>query len=207
MLIQSGAFVNFKGNPMNKQKGFSLTGGMLALIIFGLIALISIPSYISAANYGNATEQKLLAIVENNENIYANGTQKVIEIAQVPSMYKNDLKEVVTAAVQGTYGPNGSQQVFLALKERNVNLDAQMYRKIQQVIEGFRNEFQNAQTQMLDVKRTYKTALGTVWQGMWLRFAGYPKTELSKFDIVTTETARETFRTKRDAGIQLVPAK
>lgn len=187
----------------NFQRGFSLSGGLIAVIVLVLVALITIPSYITAANYGNATEQQLNGILENNENIYANGTQKVIEIAQVPAMYKNDLKEVVTAAVQGTYGPNGSQQVFLALKERNVNLDAQMYRKIQQTIEGFRTQFQNAQTSMIDVKRSYKTALGSVWQGFWLRLAGYPKTNLDKFDIVTTDTARETFRTKRDQGINL----
>ena len=188
------------------QRG-AVSGGLIILIVVGLIGLITIPSYISAANYGNATEQRLLATVENNENIYANGTQKVIEIAQVPAMFKNDVKEVVTAAIQGRYGSNGSTAVFQMLREQNGTLDPSLYKKIQQVIEGFRTEFQNAQTAMLDIKRSYKTALGSVWQGFWLGIAGYPKTDLTKFDIVTTDTARETFRTKRDKGIDLTAPK
>ena len=92
------------------------------------------------------------------------------------------------------------------LKEQNPQLDASMYKKIQQVIEAFRNEFQQNQTEMIDMKRNYVTALGNVWQGMWLKIAGYPKTDLSKFAIVTTDKAAETFRTHRDTGIQLRPA-
>jgi Tfp pilus assembly protein PilE len=191
---------------MKRSQLGAISGGMIALIIGILLAVITIPSYISAANWGNRTEQALLAKVENNENIYANGTQKVIEIAQVPSMYAADISKITKEAISGRYGADGSKAVFQMLKEQNPQLDASMYKKIQQVIEAFRNEFQQNQTEMIDMKRNYTTALGNVWQGMWLKFAGYPKTDMSKFAIVTTDKAAETFRTHRDTGIQLRPA-
>lgn len=192
------------------QRG-AISGALIAVLaMFGFLFVVGgfvVMSYISAANYGNRMENALLTKVDNNQNIYANGTQKIIEIAQVPAMYVEDVTKVTQAAIGGRYGADGSKAVFQMLREQNPQLDASMYKKIQQVIEEFRNEFQNNQTAMLDMRNTYKTALGTVWQGMWLKFAGYPKTDLSKFDIVTTDKAAETFRTKRDTGVQLRPAK
>ena len=188
-----------------KQRG-AVSGGVIALIVFALVALISVPSYISAKNFGVRTENGLRTKVENNENIYAQGTQKIMEIAQVPAMYADDLKKVVTAAIQGRYGDKGSQATFQWIQEQNPTVDPSMYKKIQQVIEAFRNEFQQAQTEMLQMRNTYENALGYFWQGMWLSVAGYPKIDLSQFKIVTTDKARQTFETKRDSGITLRPA-
>jgi hypothetical protein len=190
---------------MKKQFG-AVSGSIIAVIIFATVALISIPSFISAKNFGVRTENALRAKVENNENIYAQGTQKVMEIAQVPAMYTDDLKKVVTAAIQGRYGDKGSQATFQWIQEQNPTVDPSMYKKIQQVIEAFRNEFQQAQTEMLQMRNNYENALGYVWQGMWLSLAGYPKIDLAQFKIVTTDKARQTFETKRDTGIQLRPA-
>ncbi len=191
---------------MKRSQTGAVSGAMIALIVGVLLLIIAIPSYISAANWGNRTEQALLAKVENNENIYGQGVQKVIEIAQVPSMYAADVSKITKEAISGRYGADGSKAVFQMLKEQNPQLDASMYKKIQQTIEAFRNEFQQNQTEMIDMKRNYVTALGNVWQGFWLKIAGYPKTDLSKFAIVTTDKAAETFRTHRDTGIQLRPA-
>lgn len=178
---------------------------IIGLIIAAAIGISVIGSYISYANYGNRTERALVAKVDDNQNIYANGTQKIMEIAQVPTMYKNDLKEIVTAAIQGRYGAQGSQATFQFLKEQNPSLDPSMYKKIQQVIEGFRNEFQQGQKEMLDMRRSYETSLGNVWGGTWLSMAGYPKVDMKQFQIVTTDKAASTFSTHRDSGIQLLP--
>jgi len=178
-------------------------GTIIALIVFGVLAAILFGSYISAANFGNRTEMALKAKIEDNENIYANGTQAIMEIAQVPSMYKNDLLEIVKADIQGRYGPNGSQATFQWLNERQIPIDASMYKAIQQQIVAFRGKFEIAQREMLDQRRAYETALGTFPRSIFLSMAGYPKLDLSKFTIVTTDKARQTFETKRDTGIQL----
>lgn len=179
--------------------GISAGVAVLAVAIGG--------SYISAANRGNRLEVAIKAKYADNENIYANGTQKVMEIAQVPGMYAADLQKVVTSAIQGRYGANGSQATVQWIKEAGLNLDPSMYKKIQQAIEAFRDEFKNSQTQLLDQCRNYETLRGYVWSGMWLNLAGYPKMDVNKMcTIVTTDKARQTFETKRDTGIQLRPA-
>jgi Tfp pilus assembly protein PilE len=71
---------------MRKQNGNVLIGVIIAIAIVLCLAVPAIFGYVSAYNLGNRTENQLNAMLENNENIYANGTQKVIEIAQVPSM-------------------------------------------------------------------------------------------------------------------------
>ena len=186
---------------MSTVKTLSIVGAV-AVIGIGLIG-----SYISYANYGNRTEVAIKAKYADNENVYANGTQKVMEIAQVPTMMKDDLKEVFTAAIQGRYGENGSQATFQWLQEQNPQLDPGIYRQLQQVMESFRNEFKNAQTALLDQCRSYETARGNVWSGLWLRITGYPKMDIEKMcTIVTTDKARQTFETKRDTGIRLRPA-
>ena len=189
---------------MRRNQNGSVVLGIVAVVLV-LLALIvpSVFGYISAYNLGNRTENQLTAILENNENIYANGTQKVIEIAQVPQMYAEQVSKVTKEAIQGRYGQEGSKAVFQMLQEQNPQLDPAMFSKIQVVIEEFRNKFERAQTDMIDVKRSYNTQLGSLWTGFWLKIAGYPKNDLKKFDIVTTNKARETFETKRDSGIQL----
>lgn len=173
-------------------------------IIAALLFLVVIPSYISAANYGNATEKRLDAKLSDNENVYAQGTQAIVEIAQVPQMYIQDLKTIVTADIQGRYGQNGSQAVMQWLQERQLPFDASMHKSIQQSIKAFRGKFENSQRELIDIRRGYETSLGNFWEGFWLARAGYPKVDLKKYDIVTTDKARQTFETKRDTGINLL---
>lgn len=188
---------------MRKQNGSVLIGAIVSIALILAIAIPCILGYVNAYNFGNRIENQLLGMVENNENIYANGTQKVIEIAQVPKMYADQVSKVTKEAIEGRYGPDGSRAVFQMLQEQNPQLDPAMFSKIQVVIEEFRNRFEVGQRDMIDVKRSYNTALGSLWTGFWLNVAGYPKVDMKKFDIVTTDKARDAFETKRDKGIQL----
>ena len=173
-----------------------IIGIVLALVIIPVLVCVS--SYVTYHNYGNAQEQSIKAAYKNNQNILSQYNLKLGEVVQVPSMYKDDLKEVFDAALQGRYGENGSKAVFQFIKEQNPTIDSSMYVKIQQLIESGRNEFQLAQTQLLDKKRSYETALGNVWSGLWLRITGYPKIDLDEYDIVVEESTVKTFETKRD---------
>lgn len=188
----------------NQQGSIVVIVAIVALIL-GLIG-VGILSYVSAYNFGNKIENQLKAVLEDNENVYAQGTQKVIEIAQVPAMYAADVSKVTKEAIQGRYGADGSKAVFQMLREQNPTLDPSMYAKIQTVMEEFRNKFEVSQRSMIEVKRSYNTALGSLWRGLWLGIAGYPKINLDDYKIVTTDKARDAFTSKRDKGIQLLPA-
>lgn len=185
----------------------------LVAILIGFVAFIVVVigvlfgSYVSANNTGNSMEQAIKSTYENNENVLAQYSQKVMEAAQVPAMMTEDLSKVAKAAISGRYGADGSKAVFQAIQEQNPQLDPLLYRNVQQIIEGGRTEFQNNQTRLIDQKRVYQVALGNFWGGMWLRIAGYPKIDLEKYKIVTTDRASNAFKTgKEDAPIQLRPA-
>lgn len=170
------------------------------VVLLTIIAIAAAASYVSAFNYGNRLENQLKAVQTDNKNKLAQYGQKVLEVAQVPEMYKNDVVQVTTAAIQGRYGPDGSRATWQMIQEQNPNLDASMYKQIQQVIESGRNDFQAGQTRQIDIRRSYETALGSFWQGTWLGIAGYPKVDLKSFDIVSTGRADAAFETKQEDG-------
>lgn len=182
---------------MSKIIGFSVLA--VSVMTIGIAAT----SYIGANNYGKMTEATLKAKYQQAQNVRGTYGQKVREAAQVPGMYTEDLQKVTDSAIQGRYGAEGSKAMFQMLKEQNPQIDASMYVKIQQIVESGRNEFQNAQEAVLDVRRSYESQLGLFWRGMWLGLAGFPETDLSKYDPVITEETKQAFDTKRDAAIQL----
>lgn len=178
-----------------------IVGGFIAFMF--LIAAFLGLTYIKYANLGASYETRLEAVWDENKVTLNNYTTKVQEIAQVPDMYKNDLKEVIKETFQGRYGQDGSKAVFQFIKEQNMSLDPGMYRQIQQVMESGRNEFATSQRQLIDVKRSYDLALKSVWSGLWLGIAGYPKVDLAKYKIITLESVEQKFETGKDSVIKL----
>jgi hypothetical protein len=183
---------------MKHTKGSAVVNAIVGIGVVVTLVATLIGSYISAANYGNRAEQELEAVWVNNQNVLGQYTLKIQEAAQVPSMYKDDLKEVVSAALSARYGADGSKAAFQWIKEHNPNVDSSLYTKLQQIIEAGRNEFQGAQTRLIDVKRTYVTNLGYVWGGFWLKLAGYPKVDLAKYKPVIAPDTAQVF----ERGVQ-----
>lgn len=180
---------------------------MKALII-GLVAVAGIVtmiamSYGSAYNLGNQLENGLIATQDNNRQILAQYGNMVAEAAQVTEMQRDDLTAVVTAALEGRYGDDGSQAVFQMIQEQNPQIDSAVYVQLQRIIESGRTDFRNAQTNMLDQKRVYMTALGSLWTGTWMRIAGYPKIDLDDYQVVSTSRADAAFDTKVEEPMKL----
>lgn len=188
---------------MKKQNGSLLVGVLVSVGAVVAIGAVLAGSYITNYNYGNRAEKQIEATWENNENILAQYSLKIAEMAQVPEMYKDDLKEVYTAAITGRYGSDGSQAMMQWLQEQNPNLDSAIYSRLQQTMEAGRNKFEHAQTELVDQKRGYETNLGYLWKGFWLGAAGYPKIDLDAFGIITSSHAKSTFESGVDTGIKL----
>lgn len=182
------------------------TGTIVALsfgiAVAGMVAIGAV-SYISAYNTGNRLEQRIIATDDNNRNILAQYGNRVSEAAQVPAMQRDDLSAVVTSALEGRYGEDGSQAVFQWIQEQNPQIDSTVYVQLQRIIEAGRIEFANAQTELVDQRRVYETALGSFWQGTWLSIAGYPRIDLDEYQIVSTSRADEAFETGVEEPIQL----
>lgn len=193
-------------NRIKNQVGSAL---IAVIIVFGIlfsIAAVVVGAYISAANYGNRAEVSLDKVWKNNQNILGQYTIKVQEIASVPEVYKNDLKEVIEAEMSGRYGKNGSAASMQWIKERSQNFDSTMYQKIQQVMEAGRNEFQTAQTRLIDEKAVYETELGRIGLlsgKFWLNLAGYPKVDLTKYKPVVAKDTVQQFETGVGGPVKL----
>lgn len=195
-------------------KQYQRGGAALAVVaILGLLAVIGgiiFAIYVSSANYGNRTENEIKKIWENNQNILGQYTLKVQEMAAVPDMYKNDLKEVMTSVMTARQGPEGSKATFQFFKEHNIEIDTAMYTKIQAVIEAGRNEFQTNQTRLIDTKGVYREQLGSIPKGWFMSFAGYPKIkigypniEVDDYKPVVAEDTREVFKTGVQKPVKL----
>ena len=191
---------------MKYQKGVA---GFVILGIVAALAFVVIASYVTNANYGNRAEQTLRATWEDNENVLAQYSLKVREVAQVPAIYAEDVKSIYRDVLAGRYGDNGSQAMFQWLQEQNPQIDASLYTRIQQIMEEGRTEFRVAQTRLVDQKRVYVTNLGYVWKGFWLDMAGYPTLNVGfeggqdDYAIITSDYATEAFKTGVDKGIDI----
>lgn len=177
--------------------GWLITGLVFVGLIITAVALV-VGSYISAANLGNRTEKQLEAVWVNTMNVRSQTADRIKTAAKVPEMYRDDLQQVVTKALEGRYGAGGSKAVFQWIQEQQLPYDSSLYAKIQQLIESGSKEFQNQQTTMIDVKRGYETNLGYVWRGFWMRLAGYPKVDLAKYKPILLEGVEQEFK----SGVQ-----
>ena len=173
------------------------------LSVIALFVIIVISSYVGANNYGAKIEAELRASLEQNKNSLSQYEQRVMEMVQVPNMYKDDLKDVINTAMTGRYGEDGSKASMQWIREHSLNYDSKLYANIQDVIAGGRKDFENSQKRMIDIKRNYEGQLGSVWRGAWLRIAGFPKEDLSKYQAITTSRTAQIF----EAGIEKAPLK
>ena len=188
---------------MKKQNGSALIGIISVVgILFTMIAFVAI-MYIKYHNMGVNFEKRLDGTWQENKVVLNTYTTKVQEVAQVPTMMKDDLSQIIEQTFQGRYGQDGSKAVFQFIQEQNLNLDPQLYRQIQQVMESGRNDFQVSQKVLIDVKMNYQASLDYFWSGLWLGFAGYPKVDLEKYKIVTLSEVEEKFESGKDSVIKL----
>lgn len=185
---------------MKKQNGNAtvIVLGILGVVI--ALGVLIVGVLISANNTAAAFDASVKYQHSNNKNVLASFNQKVLEVAQVPEMMRDDLVKVATAALQGRYGADGSKAVFQMLKEQNPTLDPSLYTKIQQVIESGRTEFQTSQTRLLDIKRSYETALTSAPQGPLMKLLGFPKVPLDSYNIVTTGRVERAFESGKEDG-------
>lgn len=179
-----------------------MSKGVLAVLatlgVLAFFAGVLIFGYISFTNDANRFEIGIKAQYNDNRNVYDNGWKKVVEVAKVPEKYTAKLKELYDGTMKGRYGANGSQAMMQWIQEQNPTIDPTLYRQLQQTIEGFRDRFQQSQTELIAKKQQYETFLYATIDGRFYNLiGGYPHIDMSKFDIITSEKTERDFETKK----------
>ncbi len=180
----------------------------LGVVVTGFVFVVmlviwAIASYVSANNYAASTESAIEARWKDNQNVFSNYGQKVMEAAQVPAMYKDGLTQAMKTAITARYGDGGSKAAFQWLKEANIPFDSKLYVNLQQIIEAGRNDFQNTQTARLDVCRQYIAEQGKIPRGWFMRMAGYPKIDSKKCEVVSDDRTDKAFISLRQDTLKL----
>lgn len=177
-----------------------LIGFVVLLVICGL----SCGGYIMSVNNTCVTfENRITAQYDKNQNVYDNFWKTVKEVAQVPDKYAKDVKSLYKSVLEGRYGKNGSGAMWQWLKEHNPTLDSTLYRNVQQAIEAGRTDFKNNQTILIDVKNEYNIFRQQFPASFFSTMLGFPKIDLSKFAIVTSDETNKAFTTKKAKEVKV----
>lgn len=168
-----------------------------------LCAIIFVSSFMGINNQCVSFEQIIQAQYKQNQNNYDNYFKSIKEMAQIPDMYTAKFKDVYDGIMKNRYGKDGSKAMFQMIKEDNPKLDPAMYTNIQEKIAAGREDFEENQKSLLDKKQVYQTLLGSMPNGFFAHLAGFPKIDLSKFDIVTSDETEKAFETKKSEPIQI----
>lgn len=179
-------------------------GIVVMLLITGAVALSSIIGiYNSCVNQ----EAGLEAQYKQNQNNYDSMYKRVMEVAGITDKYADDFKNIYDGVMKNRYGENGADAVFQMITEQNPQLDASVYKQVQQVIESSRESFMKDQKALLDKKQVYVAYLERIPTGPVARIMGFPRKDLTKFDIVSSDRTEKAFETKKDEPMDLGPKK
>lgn len=172
----------------------------IALILVGVSYAGCALSYRSACI---RSETGIEAQYEQNKNNYDNMWKKFREMAQVPSMYADDLRKVYDGAIQGRYGKDGSKATIQFIHEHNPTFSDAMYVKLQSAIEAGRNGFAADQQQLIDKKRNYQIVLGSTKEIAVGFLFDFPRIDLAKYAIVTSDATQDAFKTGKAEEVKL----
>lgn len=173
------------------------------IVVLALVAFSGISCVVGVNNSCVRQENAIKAQYDQDQNNYDNFIKTVKESVQIPEMYTDDLVKVAKAAIGTRYGAEGSKALFQFIQEHNPNVDSSVYTRIQQQIEAGHANFEANQKMLLDKKRVYENTLGQWPDSVIASMFGFPRIDLAKFGIVTSDETAKAFATGRAEPIKL----
>lgn len=178
------------------------------------IALLAIPAVLALAlavglvganNTAVRFENNIVASHADSQNVLGQYAPRLKEALGVTKLQASAVADVITKANETRYGSEGSQATIQWIKEQNPYLDQSTYRRIIDLIEAGRNDFQTAQTRKIDQIRAYRTELGLFPGTLFYSFLGKPTSGFfEKYEgIVISGHADKAFKTLRDDGVDI----
>lgn len=196
------------------QKGSTSTGliagiAFLLLIIFGLggFALAAVGVKDSFTRIQNGIHKSY----EDYKTVHTAHVLKIQGMAQVPKMAAGHIKEIITAALEGRYGNNGSQAVFQAIQEQNPNVPADLYQNISKEMSGGQEDIKAAARKVIDQKTIAYNKLDATFSGFVLKsMYDYPTKNIGyeggkdDYVVAVSELTNEAVKTGIDKGVNIL---
>lgn len=175
---------------------------IIGFFVLTIGSVLAIGGYVmSVRSSANRMEKNVVYQYEQNKNNYDKMWKTFKETAQVTDMYAGDVQKLFSQVIEGRKGSD--QELFRMIKESNPTLDASIYKRLQEVIEAGRSDFEENQKMLLDKKKQYATFLDEIPEGPIASFFGFPKVDLNQFQIVTSDRTEGTFKSGKDDEVKL----
>lgn len=191
----------------HNQKG---SAGIIALGVIGLIVAVLVMGVVWAIGLKNEFVRLESDITASHQGRQANLSQytlRIMEMAKVPKMQRDDLKATIEAQIKSRYGQDGSKAVFQVLKENNVAVTPELYTNIQKEISGGRKDYEQNEKRLIEAKRIACNRIQTSPGDIVLRAFGYPtlhfgcRSDKDDYPVILSESSKDTFETGVDKGV------
>lgn len=189
------------------QKG---SAGIIALGILGVISAFAIMTIVWAISLKNEFGRLESDIVSSDRARKINLSQytlRIIEMAKVPKMQREDLKETIEAQLRARYGDKGSVGVVQILKENNIAVNSELYNNLEKEINGGRKDYEQKEIRLEESKKIACNRLKSSPGGDVLRMFGYPTihfgcmNDRDDYALILSESSKDTFETGVDKGV------
>lgn len=179
--------------------------GLVFGAVVALLLIFGIGSFISSNNKAVTFEQNIIAADSQSQNVLGQYAPKLTEALGVAKLQTAAVRDVISGANETRYGKEGSAATIQWINEQNPNLDQSGYRRIIEMVEAGRNDFQLAQQRKIDMIRTYRTELGLFPGNLFYGILGKPSPGFfEKYgEIVISNHAAGAFATHRDDGVKI----
>lgn len=174
---------------------------LVVALLFGVWIAWKFPSLNNGAlAYEKSIDAKELVA----QNALSTHVQTILEMAQVPAMMADQLKEVFSGANEARYGKDGSAATMQWIKEQNPNLDPSIYQQLSQTIKIGREDYETVQNLLIDECRSYEYYTKSFPNVLFFAFLPYPnegyKMGTGKCRMITNKYTKDVYEKGYEDG-------
>lgn len=166
------------------------------LLAGGICTLSGVGMYNTEASLRNGYDMKVRA----NETVFDNMWKKIAQSSQVTDAQKNALKDIFTSYATARTGNGDGGSLMKWTQESVPNVDVSVYKNLQNIITGARDEWTANQVALIDLAREYNNNLSVFPSNIFLKFFGFEKIDPK---IVTSTRTDNSFKTGKDDDTSL----
>lgn len=184
---------------ITKHRGLVIGAGVLVIVVL-IFVIWPLTALSSTKSQGVDKETQLTAQYQDNQNTLSAYIAGFYEQTGVAKVKADKLNAILLDAVKGRYdgklAPGTGGAFFSAITEAYPDLSGlNIYDKIVDYVQAGRANYKNVQTALLDQIRGYDNwRKGGLIHPMWVRFAGFPSSNLEAKVGDTTVTGSEALR-------------